>query len=235
MFIKDMLNMHKQKFRTFAVLGFSSLACAVMAFLLRWYTQRPYIFLLWNLFLAWIPLFISFAVYFLHNNFPAGPRALKRAVLLSAGFLWLLFYPNASYIVTDLIHWKAGSSSLMWYDLLLYLSVAWLALVLGFISLYLLQELIASCCGKPAGWLFVLGVSGLSSFGIYLGRFLRFNSWDIFTHPAEMIRHIFDHLNDPYPHPRPLSFSLFFLAFSLFGYLIFYAFAHLHEEMQKGR
>lgn len=226
------LRKHKYQILAFTVLVFASGACALMGLLLNWYTGMPYLFLIWNLFLAWIPLILAVSMYYI-DKFLSHQRLRKILWQVFLGFGWLIFYPNATYIVTDLIHLKARAGGLFWYDLIMFLSVAWLGLVLGFISLYLLQEIVTRAYGRSASWFFVAIVSGLSSFGIYLGRFLRWNSWDIIMNPADLTSNILNLLLNPHPYPRPLAFSLFFFTFSIFGYLIFFAFAHLHQELQK--
>src|SRR5204862_669086 len=99
---------------------------------------------------------------------------------------WLLFFPNAPYIFTDLIHLTTGFYNHFWVDMVLILLCALIGLVLGFVSLYLMQSVVTRMVGRAASWLFIAAVAGLGSFGIYLGRFLRFNSWDIVFKPVDL-------------------------------------------------
>ena len=99
--------------------------------------------------------------------------------------MWLAFFPNAPYILTDFLHLGSmGDIVPGWYDVLLLYWFAWTGLILGIVSLYLMQEIVTRGLGTAAGWVFVVVAAGLGSFGIYLGRFLRWNSWDLVRRPG---------------------------------------------------
>lgn len=181
-----------------------------------------YLSLAWNLFLAWLPLAFALAVYHRHQR---GERHGWRLYLLAS--LWLLFLPNAPYIFTDLIHLTTRFFPHFWVDLALVLLVALTGFLLGFMSLYLMQSIVADRLGKAAGWLFILGATGLSSYGIYLGRFLRWNSWDVVVHPlglSQAIGHLAAH---PLANTHSLAFLGLFATFLFLGYLMLYALTHL--------
>ncbi|HZC28409.1 MAG TPA: DUF1361 domain-containing protein, partial [Gaiellaceae bacterium] len=131
-------------------------------------------FLIWNLALAWIPFLFALGAY-------ASPGRASSTAALAFG--WLLFLPNAPYIVTDFIHLSRGSGVPLWYDALTIGAFAATGLALGFASLYLMHSLVRDRIGALAGWLAVLAASMLGSVGIYLGRFVRANSWDVLTRP----------------------------------------------------
>jgi uncharacterized membrane protein len=183
-----------------------------------------YRFLVWNLFLAWLPLAFALAAYVLAR----GSRGPGVVVL---GVLWLLFFPNAPYMLTDFIHLDDSPAAPLWYDALMLASFAWTALVLGFASLYLMQMIWSRAAGPAISWLGVLASLALASFGVYLGRFLGFNSWDALVRPrvvADVIRH---DLENPFQHPR-LFASLFALTASLtVAYAILYSFAGVRMEL----
>lgn len=144
-------------------------------------TGSPHmLFLVWNLFLASIPL--------------AGARALKalnrrgasRWAQGSLFVLWLVFLPNAPYIVTDLVHLSPQTGAVYWYDLGLLLSCAATGLLLGYLSLLDIQQLVEDRFGIAAGWLTAGGTLMLSGFGVYLGRVMRWNSWNVVTDPVSL-------------------------------------------------
>ena len=135
--------------------------------------------LIWNLFLAWLPLIFALLACEHYRN-TARP-SLGFAGLAGA---WLVFFPNAPYIFTDLIHLTTSFYGHFWVDLVLILMCAVTGLVLGFVSLYLMQSIVARMFGRIAGWIFITAATGLGGFGIYLGRFFRFNSWDVFVKPT---------------------------------------------------
>ncbi|MEW5989426.1 MAG: DUF1361 domain-containing protein [Chloroflexota bacterium] len=153
--------------------------------------QAVYRFLVWNLFLAWLPFCLALAA-FRHRRRPL--------IALGLGFLWLLFFPNAPYIVTDVIHLKPLGHVPLWYDGLMIFSFALTGLLLGFISLAVMQGLVSQQYGRLVGWLFVLFSLGLGSVGVYIGRFLRWNSWDVFFNPLQILYDLLDVLLNPTAH-----------------------------------
>jgi uncharacterized membrane protein len=144
-----------------------------------------FIFLLWNLFLAWLPVLFALLARRQRTNY------WGRWIW---GGLWLLFFPNAPYLLTDLLHLGQIGTVPIWYDLIMLLTFALAGLFLGFASLFWLHDLVTKTWNWLAGWLFVLVVLGLSSFGVYIGRFLRWNSWDLLLNPANLLRDLADHL-----------------------------------------
>jgi uncharacterized membrane protein len=186
--------------------------------------SHGYLFLLWNLFLAWIPFLVSLVIRRSEEN---ARRPRFRLLLL--GVIWLLFYPNAPYILTDFVHLRPRGGSPFWFDMILIASFAWTGLLLGFASLYLMQRLVEKYYGWWKGWAFVVVVSFLSSFGIYLGRFERWNSWDIARDPRGILRDIWPMLVDPLGHPQPMAITLVLASFLLVGYFTLSAILHLKQ------
>jgi uncharacterized membrane protein len=188
--------------------------------------QVIYAFLLWNLFLAWIPLIVSLVVYDLYR---AGQTRSWRFGCLAA--LWLLFYPNAPYILTDIIHLTERFEKVFWIDLSLVLSCGFTGLVLGFVSLYLTHSMVAEAFSPKLGWAFTAAVSCVSGFGIYLGRFLRFNSWDVVLNPIDFYHGLTAGLSllTPWRPPHaPLVFAVLFSLFLFVSYVMLYSLTRLH-------
>ena len=165
--------------------------------------NATFFFLNWNLFLAWVPLLAAVAAWALQAG--ANRPRLRVTPLLA---LWLLFFPNAPYILTDLIHLAPRDNVPMWYDLLLILSYAWNGLILGFVSLWIVQGLLQRWFGPIAGWAGAAAAIFLAAFGIYLGRFLRWNSWDIITQPLEIARHLLSAATNPSEHIKAAVITL---------------------------
>jgi uncharacterized membrane protein len=189
------------------------------------YTSRIRYGLLWNLFLAWLPLL--FALWAC-GEYQRPPQRRRMWFFWTMGFVWLLFYPNAPYICTDLIHLTARIQHDYWVDLVIVLMCALTGLVLGFVSLFLMQSAMADICGRPASWVFVALVAYLSGFGIYLGRFLRFNSWDVISKPFELYQGIGSWMTSP-ETPTGMLIPLLFAAFVLVTYIMLYALTLLRE------
>jgi len=204
-------------------LTFASAACvALLAARVLSTGNLRYGFLLWNLFLAWLPL--GFALLASEKYHRASGQDW-RFLGLAGG--WLLFFPNAPYIFTDLTHLRTRYFPTFWVDLSLILLCALTGLVLGFVSLYLMQSVVERMFGRAASWLFVAGVAALSGFGIYLGRFLRFNSWDVLLKPRQLYHGIGNWAADPLANPSGVTFPLLFGAFLFITYLMLYALTHL--------
>ena len=170
-----------------------------------------FLFLIWNLFLAVIPFALS-------TMLGAAKGPLKGRILLPVGAVWLLFFPNAPYILTDLFHLDARPGVPLWYDLALILSCAWNGLMLAYASLSDMQRLVQTWLGFWPGWVFATLALLLSSFGIYLGRYLRFNSWDVLTNPLTLFYDIVNRLLHPFSFPGTWGVTLVFGVFLLIGY-----------------
>ena len=181
-----------------------------------------YAFLVWNLFLAWLPL-----VFALLASDRFQDTSARNWRFLSLAGAWLLFFPNAPYIFTDLIHLTARFDGHFWVDLMLILLCALTGLVLGFVSLYLMQSVVERILGRPASWVFIAAVAALSGFGIYLGRFMRFNSWDVVFRPVQLCRGIGNWVADPLANLNSLAFPVLFAVFLFVTYLMLYALTHL--------
>lgn len=150
-----------------------------------------YVFLVWNLFLAGIPYLITRWIK------GWGARQNSRARFYAVFCVWLLFLPNSPYIITDLVHLHNESSSLVWYDLFLVFVFAVNGLMLGLRSMLDMHRFLARRHSTKMAHYLMFFVCLLSGYGIYLGRFLRFNSWDLFTRPLRLLREMVQTLPDP--------------------------------------
>jgi len=150
-----------------------------------------YLFLVWNLFLAGIPFGIT-------QLFKMSNKLRSWKIVGFFGFaVWLLFLPNSPYIITDLVHLHSDHSSLVWLDLFLVFVFAFNGLLLGLLSMLDMFSLIRQRYGNRVAKYTLFKVCLLSGYGIYLGRFLRFNSWDITTKPATLLYQIAYSLKEP--------------------------------------
>ncbi len=215
--------------RTLPVLALaaaSMLCIATVDYRSRHTGDSFYRFLIWNLGLAWIPLALAFI---------ASACARHRLRWLTGGLcvLWLLFFPNAPYMLTDFIHLQQMPATPLWYDALMLSSFAWTGLLLGFASLYVMQAIWREVAGPALAWLGVACALALASFGVYVGRFMRFNSWDALLHPERVLHVIRTQVDNPLTEPR-LAASLLVLTVSLsVGYTIVYSFAGLRSEPDR--
>lgn len=192
------------------------------------YTKTPeHLAIAWNLLLAWIPFVLALVVYERSRAGVPMPR------LLGLALLWLLFLPNAPYIITDLKHVGIGGGVPVLYDVLLLSAAAWTGLLLGLTSLFLVHAVARRVIGAANAWAFVVAVLGLSSFGIYLGRVQRWNSWDVFVRPGSLLGEIASGLLHPLSHPRPIALTVLLTSFLLASYLVFYSLARMSSAVNE--
>lgn len=170
-------------------------------------------FLVWNLFLACIPFAISVML-----RLWKAPKLIFWTIFC----IWLLFLPNAPYIITDLQHLRRSTSHIVWFDALLVLSFACNGLVIGFVSLQMMQQELQRFLSKKRSQLFTWGILLLCGFGIYLGRVLRWNSWDILDHPLDLAGDIAKRILFPNQHQETWAFTLGFGVFLILLYQLLY-------------
>ena len=170
-----------------------------------------FIFLLWNLFLAWIPFRISLYL--------SDKKITNKwlCILLLGG--WLLFFPNALYIITDLIHLESRTNVPIWYDAVLLFTSAIAGLLMAFASLYKVEVFLSKKIGNSATNKLIVFCLFIGSFGVYLGRFLRWNSWDIITDPLDLAKEIAVRFFFPIEYYHTWAITLLFT--SLFSLLYF--------------
>ncbi len=173
-------------------------------------------FLVWNLVLAWIPLLLSLGVY---DAYRRGRSLLWVAPMI---VLWLLFLPNAPYIVTDFVHLSASSRAPLWFDGVELSAFAWTGMLLGFVSLYLIHAVLRDRYGARFGWSAVLFVLALSGVGVYLGRVKRWNSWDLLTQPGQRLAELHAHVGDPAGLAKAIAVSAGVTSLLAASYLVFY-------------
>lgn len=172
--------------------GYSSLVVAlllangisILLFLLRMVDSGStrYWFLIWNLILAWLP--VGFAIILLGR---LKNRRWSDPVCILLSVLWLAFLPNSFYLVSDLIHLQTTAEVSVLYDAVLFTSFIFNGFLAGFISLYLLHNELLKRLKVTSVNLIIASVLLACSFAIYLGRVLRWNTWDIILHPTGII------------------------------------------------
>jgi len=229
-----LLRDHRDRLALAAVLVLSSAAgLALLAFRVYYSGTAGYIFMPWNLFLAWVPLAFALPLFVL-----ARRGRSHAATLWTLGLLWLLFFPNAPYLLSEFVHLQWGASQRplhlldglsphrfvpAWFDAILLLTFAWNGLIVGFLSLHLVQQTIRARAGAALGWAAAVLVLGLSGFGVSLGRFQRWNSWDLFFNPLPLLSDVAGRLFNPLAHPQTTAVTVLFWLFLLMAYLSVHA------------
>jgi uncharacterized membrane protein len=177
------------------------------------FKSDSFVWLLWNLFLALIPFIVSSLLLFQKSN-----GKLTDLFFIFGLFIWLLFLPNAPYIITDLIHINVVKSVPVLYDSLLLFATAWVGLYLGLYSIFHIEKILLTKYKERMVDLLILIIIILTSFGIYLGRFLRFNSWDIFTRPFFFSDKLIKSLSGADSYTEALIYTILF---SFFLYIFY--------------
>jgi uncharacterized membrane protein len=162
-----------------------------------------YVYINWNLFLAWVPLGLALWAEALSRR-PEVPRLKLAAV----GGAWLLFFPNAPYVITDLIHIQSTVRVPLWHDALMIFTYALVSLLCGLFSLDWMRRVVARLSTPRWGWAMVGAVMPLAGFGIYLGRIERWNSWDILHAPHVLLWRGLVNLRNPHALLMTAEFAL---------------------------
>jgi uncharacterized membrane protein len=221
-----------RRLATLAALGaLTALVVAMVAVRVAATRTDAYLNLPWNLFLAWIPFGVALLVY------DRARRGAGTLPLLGLAGLWLLFFPNAPYLVTDFKYLRTIHNAPLWYDLVLLSAAAVAGLALGFLSLFLIHSVAERRFGVVWAWVGVWAMLLLSSVGVFLGRFQRFNSWDVFTDPKPILADLAKGLSDPLNYPEVFAVTIVFSGFLVASYAVFYALARfsrlLGDESQS--
>ncbi len=214
---------HQGKWHLTIWLAAMSVFCLLL-WLVRFYLSGTpaFIFLNWNLFLAFLPWGLTTVM----DCTPVARKSWMLAILLAA---WLLVFPNAPYILTDLFHLQHRRNMPPWFDLVMVLCFAWTGLAFGFASLADLERMIKARAGAFTAYSMTVILLFLASFGIYLGRYERWNSWDLLTSPVSLISDIASRFADPGAYPRTWGMTV------LLGILLNFMYGTIHLVRQQAR
>lgn len=185
-----------------------------------------FIFLVWNLFLAWVPLLFAKLVWE-HEIIRPIPSWLLPAYFL----MWLLFFPNAPYIITDLKHLRTVPDEMVWYDAVMIFSFATAGILAGLYSARIIHRIAARRWKSHTAWFIITGSMVLSGFGVFLGRFGRWNSWDIVTNPFALMDGILQSMQNPLAIKHTMLFSFVLMLL----YFAFHFFAELKQNEPSDR
>ncbi|MBN1146232.1 MAG: DUF1361 domain-containing protein [Anaerolineales bacterium] len=204
-----------------------SSALAMAVYVVRVLVSNTYVVyanLVWNLLLAWMPYLFSVLAAALYRLFPR-----RWWLLIVPSAIWLAFFPNAPYIITDFFHLAQRPGIPLWYDMLLLTTFSWTGIFLAVASLRTMQVLAKAYLGTLLSWVFVAFSLGLGGLGIYLGRFERWNSWDLLSHPRSILADVALRIVSPFENVRFFSFTILVSAFLLVCYLMFISVRHAAE------
>ncbi len=202
------------RFKTFSLVSISILFSIILLMIRMKLTHSfHYIFLVWNLFLAFIPFAIT-------SYLVSSPKLNKIALILWLG-VWLLFLPNAPYIITDLVHLRLSYGSYAWLDILVVSSFAFNGLLFFFLSILDMKNVLKRYLRKQIINYGITVIIFLSSFGVYLGRFLRYNSWELLSNPKYLCIDIINMTFKPLSNIESWLFTIIFGGFLSVGFWVF--------------
>jgi uncharacterized membrane protein len=224
------VNASARRIAVVAAFALASFGCCALVAIRVLHTGVPnFTYLIWNLFLAWIPFVLGILLY------DAQRRRAQPPALVALGVLWLVFFPNAPYIVTDFIHLDHDPLSPYWYDALTIGVFAATGTLLGLGSLYLVHSVVRKEIGAVFGWVTAAAALALGSVGIYVGRFVRLNSWDLWTSPRYFLHLAHKRLADPFGNPRLIAITLASTFLLAAAYLVLYTFATARLRLELER
>lgn len=207
-----------------ALLAASAWCVALLVVRMRLFGSDPYDGMVWNLFLAWIPLGLALLLL------AAYRRSRSTFELVAIGAAWLVFLPNAPYMLTDFVH--LGYDHRL-YDSIAIASFAFTGLALGFSSLLVVQLVVTRAAGALGGWLVAGSAIFLSSVGVYLGRVQRLNSWDVLSRPHVLAALARARLDDPFGNRHLIGFVVAVCGFLMLTYLAVYGVAQLAASVRR--
>lgn len=204
----------------------SVICTALVAYRIIVGAKGHHAYLVGNLFLAWLPLVFALLAA---ERFDVV-KSLRDWKFLALSTAWLLFFPNSPYIFTDLVHVLHAWWPSFWVVLMLILLCAMTGFVAGFLSLQVMHRLATRLWGPVMGWVFVMAVSALTGFGVYLGRFVRLNSWEVVTDPIGLLYCTRSAVWNVLTQHHDLKFFVLFTLFLMLGYVMLHTLALQRHE-----
>jgi uncharacterized membrane protein len=226
--IVDTQNRFEKRISSLLLLS-SFAACSLLVYRLAATGSFYYFFLPWNLFLAWIPYLISIGFRRL------SPLKANKLKIITIFCTWIIFLPNSPYLLTDLVHLAARPGIPLWYDALLVILFAWTGLLLGLISMANAHHYIRNNFQEWIARLVMLFIITLCSFGIYVGRVLRWNSWDLIVQPLALMKDIAAQFLHPFHHQQTFGMTFSFSVFLALCYYTLQAFSTPLKDDQATR
>jgi len=180
------------------------------------FKDTHFLYMLWNIFLAFIPFIISsfLSLRISKDNFFKP--------LFIVGFIfWFIFLPNAPYVITDFIHLGRIHSVPVMYDSFLLFASAWVSLLAGLTSLVQMKKMLSLRFSQKITDIIILITILFTSFGVYLGRYLRFNSWDLFISHDSIITSIWKIFTQSNNYANVYGYTALFFIFIYTAYKSF--------------
>ncbi|HSD56103.1 MAG TPA: DUF1361 domain-containing protein [Candidatus Saccharimonadales bacterium] len=214
--------------RLYLALGVSSLASVSLYFMGAW-SNHDYAFsyLPWNLMLAWLALIVTL---WLERTIHHNPWSSWYA--LAVTMLWLGLLPNTFYMISDFVHIQEISRVDLLYDVVMFTLFIFNGVFLGFLSLFIVHRELAKRITSRAANTCIGIIILLCSFAIYIGRELRWNTWDILTNPSSLLFDVSDRVLNPREHPQAFTTTLSFFVLLTTLYAVMWHMAKLGRQQR---
>ena len=213
MYMKDYFVKIFRERNTFVLMFMSVFSLLLSVFRVLYTSEIYFLFMIWNLFLAFVPWFLISIIYV--------NELRRRWAIVLITVVWIAFFPNAPYILTDLIHLGRDKSAPVWYDLILLLSYGFTGLIYGFSGLEMFEKLISKRAGTVRRAVIIVSLIYVSCFGVYIGRFLRWNSWDLLLNLDDVFKDVVQLIGSPVSNIGTWIFTFLFgtmLTLLYYGY-----------------
>jgi len=196
----------------------SLLILAVVLNILRvlFFSNTAFLYILWNIFLAFIPFIIS-SILVLRTN----KNNISKIFFVAGLILWFLFLPNAPYVITDFIHLGRIHAVPIMFDIFVLFTSAWVSLLMGLYSLVNIEKIFLLRFTKKVTNIVMVLIILFASFGMYLGRYLRFNSWDFFVSHNYLITSIMKIVKEPNSNENMYAYTSLFFIFIYISFISF--------------
>ncbi len=215
------LNIHTHRYKRLIYALLLTNFVSVMLFGLRFLgaENTRYWFMLWNLTLAWIAPLIA---WWLTRRLDRTSWLTWQNVVLT--IVWLGFLPNSFYMVSDLIHVQQTGEVSIIFDAVLFMSFIFNGFIAGFLGVLLLHHQLLKRVRERTSFFIIAGVFALCGYAIYLGRVLRWNTWDALLHPSGLLFDVSDNILHPLSHPQSFVVTLSFTVLITSFYILVWEF-----------
>lgn len=218
-----------QKRVILSLAGLSVVSCGFYAVGMLQNHSGEFGYMVWNLLLAWVPLgLVLILLKLLRSRLWSSWQPILTTIL------WLLFLPNSFYMISDFVHIQDVARHDLLYDIVMFTSFIFTAALLGFISLYLVHTELLKRTSLRVSSAFVAVIVFLCSFAIYLGRDLRWNSWDVLFNPAGILFDVSDRIIHPLGHAGMMTTILSFFVLISTLYIVGWQIGEAtHHKLEK--
>lgn len=177
---------------------------------------HSFLYIFWNIFLASVPFIMSSFMLIRINK-----SNFYNPISIFCFIIWFLFLPNAPYVITDFIHLGEVRNVPVMYDIILLFTSSIVSMLFGLYSMEQMEKILAHKFSEKLIKVIMLLIIFFTSFGIYLGRTLRFNSWDLFVNYHSLFQAIREIFMNSSKHINAYFYTVIFFFLIYTSYIAF--------------